>query len=70
MEGSMRIAGIVILVAGVVVLVFGLTYTQALTEKVVEGFTGRFTTSTMLCLIGGLAMIIGGGVLTVLGRKE
>lgn len=65
----MRILGIVILVVGVVLLLFGINSTQAVTEKVVEGFTGRFTANTMIYLIGGIAMIVGGGALVIFGGK-
>ena len=66
----MRIAGIVILLVGIVLMLFGLNSTQAITEKVVEGVTGRFTTNTMLYLIGGFVMIIGGGALFYYGGNK
>ena len=66
----MRILGIVILAIGILLLLFGLNSSQVLAEKVVEGVTGRFTTTTMLYLIGGIALIVGGGALVIYdGRK-
>jgi LPXTG-motif cell wall-anchored protein len=66
----MRILGIVILVVGVLLLLFGLNSSQVVTEKVVEGLTGRYTETTMWYLIGGIAMIIGGGSLFIFGRSK
>ena len=66
----MRILGIVILVVGVVLLLFGLNSSQAVTEKIVEGVTGRFTSNTMLYLIGGIALIVGGFGLINYGGSE
>src|SRR5580658_6322823 len=59
----MRIFGIVILIVGLVVLGFGINSSQAVGEKVVEGLSGRFTSNTMWYIIGGIALIVGGGAL-------
>lgn len=65
----MRPLGIVLLVVGVVLLLFGLNATQALTEQVVEGVSGRYTDSTMYYIIGGIALIVGGGFLAIFYRR-
>jgi uncharacterized membrane protein len=66
----MRIIGFVLLAVGVALLLFGLNSSQAVTEKVVEGVTGRYTSNTMAYIIGGIAMIAGGGALVFLGKSE
>ena len=58
-----RLLGIVILVVGVVLLGFGINASQAVAEKVIEGVSGRYSEHTMWYIIGGIAMIIGGGAL-------
>lgn len=66
----MRIVGIVLLAVGIVALLFGLNSSQAVGEKVVESVTGRFTSTTMWYLIGGIAMIVGGGALFLFGGSK
>lgn len=63
-----RILGIVVLVVGLLLLVFGLNSSCTVTEKVVEGVTGRFTDNTMWYIIAGAAMSIGGLALTLFKR--
>lgn len=67
-----RILGFVALIVGVILLGFGLNSTQALTEKVVEGVSGRYTGNTMWYIIVGVALIVGGGALALCrsSRKE
>jgi len=62
---SMRMWGIVMLGIGIALVGFGLNSTQAITEKAMEGVTGRYTNHTMLYLIGGIALIISGGALAI-----
>lgn len=59
----MRILGIVMLIVGLVVLGFGINSSLTLGEKVVENLSGRFTSSTMWYIIGGIALIAAGGAL-------
>ena len=66
----MRIFGIVLLVVGLVVLGFGINSSQAIGEKVVENISGRFTSNTMWYIIGGIALIIGGGALAIFGGNK
>lgn len=56
-----RILGLVAIVVGVILLVFALNSTQTVTEKIVEGVTGRYTNYTMWYIIGGIVLIVGGG---------
>lgn len=66
----MRIFGIVILIVGLVVLGFGINSSQAVGEKVVQDLSGRFTSDTMWYIIGGIAMIVGGGALAFFGGNK
>lgn len=65
-----RLLGFVLLAIGVVALLFGINSSQALGEKIVEGVSGRYTEHTMTYIIGGIAMIVGGGLLTLFGSKK
>ena len=66
----MRILGIVLLIVGLVVLGFGINSSQAIGEKVVENISGRFTSNTMWYIIGGIALIVGGGALAFFGSSK
>lgn len=66
----MRILGLVILIVGLVILGFGLSSSQALTEKVVESVSGRYSSTTMWYIVGGIAMVIGGGALAIFAGKK
>ncbi|TVQ34785.1 MAG: DUF3185 family protein [Geminicoccaceae bacterium] len=63
-----RIAGIALLAVGVVLLFFGYQASQAPVEQVAETLTGRFTESTMLYVVLGVAAVVVGGLLTLRGR--
>lgn len=60
----MRLLGIIMLVLGVVLLYFGYNASQVVTEQVVEGVTGRFSSTTMAYIIAGVALLAGGAYLT------
>ena len=68
--GIVRIFGLVLLVVGILLLIFGYNASQSATERVVEGFTGRFTNQTMSYLIGGGAAFVGGLGLSVWGGRR
>lgn len=61
--------GIALLVGGAIALYFGLTATDSLSERVVEGVTGRYTDGTMWYLIGGAVAAVGGLALIFMGRR-
>jgi hypothetical protein len=63
----LSILGLVILVIGVFLIGAGLQKTQTLTNKVVEGITGRYTSKTLWTLIGGALLILVGGILMYVG---
>lgn len=66
----MRTLGIVLLIVGVLILGFGINSALTVTEQVVEGVSGRYTSNTMLYIIGGVALIVGGGILTLQCKKD
>lgn len=64
-----RLLGLVLLAVGIFLLVFGYNASQAPVEQISETFTGRFSDSTMLYLIGGIVALIAGGFLALAGRR-
>ena len=66
----MRILGIVVMLLGLVILGFGVSSSQAITEEVIEGVSGRYTANTMWYIIGGLTMFLGGGALALFGGNK
>ena len=65
-----RIIGLVVLAVGVTLLLFGYNASQSVGERIVEGFTGRFTNQTMWFLIGGIGAIVGGAALCFWGGRR
>jgi hypothetical protein len=65
-----RIIGLVLIAFGATLLIFGYNASQSVGEKVVEGFTGRFTDQTMAYLIGGIAAVVGGAALAIRGGRS
>lgn len=61
---NFKIMGCVMMVMGVVLLIFGWNSSQSIPDQVTEQVTGRFTQPTMLYILGGLALLVGGGALT------
>ena len=52
--------GIALLVIGIILVVVGFNATQSPAEELTETFTGRFSDTTMLYLVGGaVAGVIG-----------
>ncbi len=67
---GIRSLGLIALVIGIILLGFGINSTQAVTEKVVEGVSGRYTDNTMWYILIGIAMIIGGGAFFLRGKES
>ena len=65
--GIFRIFGLAVLAVGIVLLIFGYNASQSATERIVEGFTGRYTNQTMWYMIGGIAAVVGGLGLSIWG---
>jgi LPXTG-motif cell wall-anchored protein len=61
--------GVAVLILGAVVLGFGYHFSQAPIDQISNTLTGRFTDNTMWYIIVGIAMMIGGGVLTMSGKR-
>ncbi len=64
-----KLIGLALLVGGVIALYFGLTATDSVSERVVEGVTGRYTDGTVWYLIGGAVAAIGGLALLFTGKR-
>ena len=60
-----RLFGMILLVIGVGLLLFGLNAADSLTEEVSESLTGRYTDTTTWFILGGLAMALLGGAVTL-----
>jgi hypothetical protein len=67
---SERIIGFLLLVLGLVLFVFGLNATHSVADTVKEGFTGKYTDSTMWYLLGGIALVIVGGAVAFFGGER
>lgn len=65
-----RIIGLVLVAVGIVLLIFAVNASEAPLDRLSQTFTGRFTQTTMLYLIGGVVAIVGGGLLSVAGRRS
>lgn len=65
---SFRIIGVILFVVGIVFLVLGIVSTQQLGQKVAEGVTGHYTSKTVMYIIGGIVLIIGGLGITRIKR--
>lgn len=65
-----RGVGLALLVIGAVLVYFGLQSTESLSERVVEGVTGRYSDGTMTYLIGGAAAAAVGLALLVFGKSR
>ena len=61
--------GIVLFIVGVVLLTLGIKATDKVSEGVVKAVEGHYTNTTMWYLIGGGALIVIGGCLTI-GRRR
>jgi len=64
-----RALAVLLLVLGVVLLIFGINASDAPVDRISESLTGKFTDSTMLYLILGVAGIAVGGGMLALGRR-
>lgn len=65
-----RIVGIVVIVVGLVLLIMGISETNSLGEKVLQGTIGEYSSSTMLLLIVGIVLIVAGAIVMMKGRKR
>lgn len=61
-----KVIGLVLLAVGVVLLVLGISAADSLSSDISRFFTGEPTDRSIWLLIGGVAAIVGGGVLAAL----
>lgn len=64
----MRNIGFGLLLLGILILAIGIITQESVTEKVVEGVSGR-RSHLMEYLLGALFLLIGGALLLLLGRN-
>jgi uncharacterized membrane protein YidH (DUF202 family) len=62
-----RLFGVVLLIVGIILLVTGIHASNSAVDQIHNTFTGRFTDTTTWYIIGGIAVAIFGGVLTLFG---
>lgn len=63
----LSILGLISLLIGAFLIGLGFQKTQTLSDKVVEGFTGRYTQRTTWALVGGGVLILIGLFLIYMG---
>ena len=66
-----RIVGIVLIVVGILMLIWGIQAADSVASEFSEFFTGNPTDRSMWLMIGGVAaMIVGGSLTAISGRKS
>ncbi len=55
-----RMIGMILFAIGGILLVLGIVSTQQFGQKVAEVITGHYTSNTVIYIIGGIVLIIGG----------
>jgi drug/metabolite transporter (DMT)-like permease len=65
-----RVIGVAVLAVGVVLLVFAYRSTNAPLEQLSETITGRYSDGTMWYFAAGVAAVVGGGLLAMLGSRK
>ena len=68
MTALIRVIGTALLLTGIAVFGFGLNSSQVFVEKGLEKTTGRYSENTMWYILGGIALIAGGGALAFNAR--
>lgn len=62
---AVRLLGLGVIVIGIVFVVVGIDSTHAPLEHLSHAVTGTYTHETMLYIVGGIAAVIAGAVLSV-----
>ena len=62
-----RALGIALLAVGIVLLIFGINATESFVSDVSRFFTGSPTDKAIWLLLGGIAAIVAGGVMSLRG---
>jgi len=63
-----RVLGFILLAAGIALFILGINATGSVGEKLSENVRGRYTDTTTLYIVGGIAAAVGGGALALFGR--
>jgi type IV secretory pathway VirB2 component (pilin) len=66
---SGRAVAVLLLILGIALLIFGINASDAPMDRISESLTGKFTDSTMLYLLLGIAGIAIGGGMLAFGRR-
>lgn len=65
-----RVVGFVLVAVGIFLLVMGINAADSFASDVSKFFTGNPTDRSVWLMIGGVAAIVGGGVMAGLSRRE
>ena len=65
-----RIIGITLLVVGAVLLATGYRSSGTAVDQLSDAFLGRYTDRTMWYIVGGIAAMIGGGLMVMRSSKS
>lgn len=65
-----RVVGIVLLVVGVILIVVGINASESVSDQLSNFFTGHFTDTTVWYLVGGVALVLLGLMLTAFGGRR
>jgi hypothetical protein len=68
--GPNRIIGIVLVVVGVALLIVGVNASHSVGDQLSNTFTGKFTSSTMWYILGGIALGVVGILMAALGGSK
>ncbi len=66
----LRILGLVVGVVGAVLLALAWRASNAPVEQVTDALTGRFTDRTMWLMVGGVAALVGGVLVALVGPRR
>jgi uncharacterized membrane protein YeaQ/YmgE (transglycosylase-associated protein family) len=66
----MRIAGLVAAVVGAVLLAVAWRASNAPVEQVTDALTGRFTDRTIWLMVAGVAALVAGVLVTLVGSRR
>ncbi len=65
-----NVLGITLCVVGAVLLALAYRASNTPVEQLADALTGSYTNRTMWYLIGGIAAVVGGGLLVMRGRRS
>ncbi len=65
-----KISGFVLFIIGVILLINGMDTSGSVTDRLSNIFTGHFTEATTWYIISGIASVVGGLMLFLLGSRK